>query len=149
MEFRDPRILAPGHKQLDKPIKAAADLIVRVVNRFASDHDVQPAERGFWASLGEMRALDLIDAAFAEHRDQLEGVAGRTIAEREYDVAIGRAARDLEQAMRTRVAMAEDRGENPREALDAAVDMLRLHVAHLGRWIGEEILPELPGEAGV
>lgn len=149
MYFRDPRIpLAPGHPELDKPIKTAAELIVATVIKFADHQEVPAEERGFWSSLGEMRALDLIDDAFAKRRDTQEGLTGRSVPEREYDVAIMRAARDLEQALRTRVAIAEERLEDPREALQATVELLRLQVAHLGRWIGEEILPPA-SEAGV
>jgi hypothetical protein len=149
MQFRDPRIpLAPGHPELDKPIKAAAHLIVETVIEFTDGHDGPSEERGFWSSLGEMRALDVVDDAFAQHRDRMEGVAGRTVPEREYDVAIMRTARDLEQAMRTRVAMAEERGEDQREALMAVTELLRLQVAHLGRWLSMEILPPA-SEAGV
>ena len=149
MFFRDPRIpIAPGHPELDKPITAAADLIVATVIKFADHQEVPAEERGFWSSFGEMRALDLVDDAFARRRDTQEGIAGRTVPEREYDVAIMRTTRDLEQAMRTRVVVAEERGEDPREALLAAVELLRLQVAHLGRWIGEEILPPA-SEAGV
>jgi hypothetical protein len=149
MEFRDPRILAPGHKELDKPIKTAAEFIVKMVDRFASGHDVPAGERMFWASLGEMRALDLIDAAFATSRDELDGVAGRTVAERERDVALARVNRDLEQFLRTSVQVAKERHKDQRRALFDAILLVHDQLRFLESWVGAEILPELPGEAGV
>lgn len=147
MEFRDPRILGPSHKELDTAVKAGADLIVAAVVRH-EEKNGQPNDGGWFGILGELRALDLIDAAFARRRDTQEGTAGRTLAEREHDVAIDRVRRDVEQLLRTSAAVAKERGEDQHRALADATMLIHDQTTALRTWVGTEIVPDLP-EAGV
>ena len=147
MYFRDPRIIGPSHKALDTAVNAAAYLIVAAVIKHEHTHG-QPYDAGWYGLLGELRALDLIDAAFARRRDQIDGAGSMTLAEREYDVAVDRVRRDVEQLLRTSAAVAKERGLNQHRALTDATNLVHDQVIVLEIEVAGEILPPA-SEAGV
>jgi hypothetical protein len=145
MQYRDPRRIRPeGHADVDVPVRAAADLIAKVVARHG--HRRTPDDPGKWNSFAQQRALELIDEAFAKHRDDIDSAGSLSIAEREYDVALDRVRRDIEQLFRTAAAVAEEREENPHLALAEQSNLIFTTTTHLEQWVACEIHP---GEAGV
>lgn len=149
MLFRDPRRLRPEYdRKLDTAVRAAAQLIATEVARFG--HRRTPDDPGKWNSFAEQRAIDLVDEAIAKKRDDIDGVGLRTAAEREYDVALDRVRRDIEQLMRTAATVAEERGLNPHIALADQANLVFTTTSHLEQWVAAEVHPYPDaGEAGV
>lgn len=141
MQFRDPRRIRPElYPDVDVPVRAAADLIGKVVARHG--HKRTPTDPGKWNSFAELRALDLIDEALARHRDDIDAAGSMTVAEREYDVALDRVRRSIEQLMRTAAQVAQERGENPHLALAEEANLVFTTTSHLEQWITCEIHPD-------
>lgn len=146
MQFRDPRQIGRGDRELDQAVNIAAQCIVAAVIKYGRRQD--PNDPGYWAMMGELHAIDLIDKAFARRRDDIDGAGSMSIAEREYDVAMDRLRRNLEQMLRTAVEVARQEQRPQYAVLADQVDFVRDYADFLGGRLSTEILPELP-DAGV
>lgn len=140
MQFRDPRRLRPEYdRELDTAVRAAAEKIATAVA--GHGHRRTPTDPGKWNSFAEQRAIDLVDEAIAKRRDEIDAVGIRTPAEREYDVALDRVRRNIEQLMRTAAQVAEERGINPHLALADQSNLVFTTTSYLEQWVAAEVHP--------